>query len=87
MRSLSLPFSDCGLTQAEFYEIFEFLLYRGFGLMSEFSCWLLWHENGLVFAINKTCYFLLLVREYCSGASPQSGRGLGQSPINPPCEL
>ena len=38
MRSLSLPFSDCGLTQAEFYEIFEFLLYRGFGLMSEFYC-------------------------------------------------
>ena len=49
MRSLSLPFSDCGLTQAEFYEIFEFLLYRGFGLMSEFSCWNLWYENGYVF--------------------------------------
>ena len=27
MRSLSLTFSDCGLTQAEFYEFFEFLLY------------------------------------------------------------
>ena len=50
MRSLSLPFSDCGLTQAEFYEIFEFLLYRGFGLMSEFSCWNLWHENGQSYA-------------------------------------
>ena len=27
MRSFSLPLSDCGLTQAEFYEFFEFLLY------------------------------------------------------------
>ena len=46
----------------------------GFGLQSEFSCWRLWHENGLVFAINKTCYFLLLVREYCSSASPPAAR-------------
>ena len=27
MRSFSLPLSDCWLTQAEFYEFFEFLLY------------------------------------------------------------
>ena len=27
MRSFSLLFNDCGLTQAEFYEFFEFLLY------------------------------------------------------------
>ena len=49
-HGFSLPFSDCGLTQAEFYEIFEFLLYRGFGLMSEFSYWNLRHENGQSYA-------------------------------------
>ena len=49
-RSFYLLLSNCGLTQAEFYEIFEFLLYRGFGLMSEFSCWNLWHENGQSYA-------------------------------------
>ena len=36
MRSLSLPFSDCGLTQAEFYEIFELLLYWGLALCLSF---------------------------------------------------
>ncbi len=39
--------------------------YMGFGLMSEFSCWNLWHENGRVFAEDEICYFRLLVREYC----------------------
>ena len=79
MRSFSLPLSDCGLTQAEFYEFFEFLLYRGFGLMSEFSCWNLWHENGHGFAEYIFCPYISLVREIaaalrrprnCSGASP-----------------
>ena len=43
-----------------------------FRTYSEFSCWHLWHENGLVFAVNKLCRFCSLVRENCSGASPSA---------------
>ena len=53
MRSFSLLFYYCVLTQAVFYEILGFLLQCGFGLLSKFSCLRLWHENGPVFAVNK----------------------------------
>ena len=43
-----------------------------FRTYSEFSCWHLWRENGLVFAVNKLCRFCSLVRENCSGASPSA---------------
>ena len=47
MRSLSLPFSDCGLTQAEFYEIFEFLLYWGLGCNLSFRAGIYGTKTGL----------------------------------------
>ena len=47
MRSLSLPFSDCGLTQAEFYEIFEFLLYWVLDLYRSFRAGVYGTKTGL----------------------------------------
>ena len=43
-----------------------------FVFSSEFACWRLWHANDHSFAKNKIRLFRLLVRENCSGASPQN---------------
>ena len=47
MRSFSLLFSDMGLTQAEFYEIFEFLLYRGLGCNLSFRAGIYGTKTGV----------------------------------------
>ena len=47
MRSFSLPLSDCGLTQAEFYEFFEFLLYWVLVLYLSFRAGIYGTKTGL----------------------------------------
>ena len=47
MRSFSLLFNDCGLTQAEFYEFFEFLLYWVLVLYLSFRAGIYGTKTGL----------------------------------------
>ena len=47
MRSFSLLLSDCGLTQAEFYEFFEFLLYWFLVLYLSFRAGIYGTKTGL----------------------------------------
>ena len=70
MRSFYLLYSNIGLTQAVFYEIFEFLLYWGLGFISEFARLDLCRANGHDFAKYIFYPYISLVREYCSVAPP-----------------
>ena len=47
MRSFSLLLSDCGLTQAEFYEFFEFLLYWVLVLLLSFRAGVYGTKTGV----------------------------------------
>ena len=89
MRSFSLLFSDMGLTQAEFYEIFEFLLYWVLVLYLSFRAGIYGTKTGMVSRKMKLVFFTCLsaklqrrfaAREYCSGASPPGGFLWGSAP-------
>ena len=41
--------------------------YMGFGFISEFSCWNLWHENGNVFAEDNFVIFSCLSASIAGG--------------------
>ena len=66
--STSLAFLPAFLSEKSGAKELDFFMH-----CSAFACWHLWHTNAHSFAKNIICYFRLLVRVNCCGASPQSG--------------